>query len=131
MRYPCLIQAPNIMKLPHGSSRRLSVVIKRGIALLESLSISSTSEKCLALPLTCPGCGSYSNMVNSENAGFYSLHRPRVKAYITAKEQGGAALHNDVSGNLTKSVHDPALRITSGVVADASAGLTGMSFTSM
>ncbi|MCJ1312300.1 hypothetical protein MMC25_005974 [Agyrium rufum] len=39
------------------------------------------------LPETCPGCGAYSQFINAEEAGFYSITRKPVKAYVAAQRR--------------------------------------------
>lgn len=47
----------------------------------QSLPLPSLSQLHL-LPRFCPGCGAFTQSVDSDQAGFYSINRKTVKAYI-------------------------------------------------
>lgn len=36
----------------------------------------------LTLPITCPGCGAFTQITNPKNAGFYSLKRNSVNVFL-------------------------------------------------
>lgn len=40
-----------------------------------------------ALPLSCPGCGALTQWIDPQEAGFYSIWRKPVKAYISSRAQ--------------------------------------------
>lgn len=39
-------------------------------------------SRLLNLPRTCPGCGAFTQITNPNNAGFYSLKRKSVNAFV-------------------------------------------------
>lgn len=39
-------------------------------------------SRLLTLPRTCPGCGAFTQITNPNNAGFYSLKRKSVNAFV-------------------------------------------------
>lgn len=39
-------------------------------------------SRLLILPRTCPGCGAFTQITNPSNAGFYSLKRKSVNAFV-------------------------------------------------
>ena len=43
---------------------------------------SPSPSQLLLLPKTCPGCGAFTQSTSSDQAGFYSVNRKSVKAYI-------------------------------------------------
>ena len=47
----------------------------------QSVPLPSLSQLHL-LPRSCPGCGAFTQSVDSDQAGFYSINRKSVKAYI-------------------------------------------------
>lgn len=56
----------------------------------------------LSLPITCPGCGAFAQITNLSKAGFYSLKRKSVNAFLTQQGfqsgEGGSTTHNPDSG---------------------------------
>lgn len=49
---------------------------------------SSSASQLLALPRTCPGCGAFTQTTAPNDAGFYSINRKSVNAFLTQLEQG-------------------------------------------
>ena len=54
---------------------------------LETVSTSHqllpSASQLLALPRTCPGCGAFTQTTVSDSAGFYSINRKSVNAFLT------------------------------------------------
>lgn len=60
----------------HGSKTQIRQTHLDAIPQLPSPS------QLLLLPKTCPGCGAFTQSTSSDQAGFYSVNRKSVKAYI-------------------------------------------------
>lgn len=63
-----------------SQSRRLHVRELRDSSVLQRDAASQPSW--VALPLSCPGCGGLTQWVNRDEAGFYSVSRKSVKAFL-------------------------------------------------
>lgn len=48
------------------------------------------SSQLLVLPKTCPGCGAHAQLVNSQEAGYYTRDRKSVRNYLLAQNRVGA-----------------------------------------
>ena len=64
------------------------------------------------LPFSCPGCGALTQDLESDNAGFYSMHRKSVKAFIqgrrpkfTNQKEGKDALVDPVPTSIADEAH--------------------------
>ncbi|MCJ1320826.1 hypothetical protein MMC15_006167 [Xylographa vitiligo] len=55
------------------------------------------STQLSLLPWTCPGCGAYTQIQNTNDAGFYTSSRKAVKAFVSARRR---ALHGYVTGGV-------------------------------
>lgn len=55
-------------------------------------------SRLLTLPRTCPGCGAFTQITNPNNAGFYSLNRKSVSAFVAQQalepREGGCTTRN-------------------------------------
>ena len=51
------------------------------------------SSLLVALPLSCPGCGAFTQDALSHEAGFYSAGRKAVKSFIQAQGRGAEQVH--------------------------------------
>ena len=49
------------------------------------------------LPWTCPGCGAYTQIQNTEDAGFYTTSRKAVKAFVSARRRA-------LNGSITRGI---------------------------
>lgn len=47
------------------------------------------SSQLLVLPKTCPGCGAHTQLVDSQEAGYYSRDRKSVRDYLLAQNRVG------------------------------------------
>ena len=52
----------------------------------QRLALVGKDQSQLTLPSTCPGCGAYSQIVNPNDAGFYSS-RKSVKEYLDSQQK--------------------------------------------
>lgn len=67
-------------------------------------------SRLLTLPRTCPGCGAFTQTTNPNNAGFYSLKRKSVNAFVAqqaleSREGDCTTRHPDFSLSNPRLLH--------------------------
>lgn len=72
---------PKTLALQVASLRAFHQTLKRHQKHDENTSISP-KDSIILLPTTCSGCGALSQLLHSDQAGFYSLQRKAVRAYL-------------------------------------------------
>jgi len=88
---PLLRKVPPIPLLAPNRNVRRSKTQKRGYQLESAKPLTQDlpiPSNLLALPRSCPGCGAFTQTVNSEGAGFYSPTRRSVKSFVAQHARG-------------------------------------------
>lgn len=91
---PALLRAPpppNLSrKQPQHSRKSFTTYgyVRNTASALENVPSSDHAPveappKQQLLPLTCPGCGAPTQIINAEDAGYYNIKRGAVKSYLT------------------------------------------------
>ena len=87
--------------------------------------VSQRAQSVAGLPWTCPGCGAYSQVDNTDEAGYYSLTRKQVSANASGDKTPLAA-SRDSEQRLLQSILKNARQDTLQDVAILSAYEDGM-----
>ena len=69
-------------------------------------------SKLSFLPWTCPGCGAYTQTLNPDNAGFFSISRKPVKAFVAAQSAAAKRKRAEEAARLTQVNDDTGAGIT-------------------
>lgn len=88
---PLLRKFAPIPVLAQERNVRRSNTQKRGYQLESAEALTRDKPippNLLALPRSCPGCGAFTQTVNSEGAGFYSTTRRSVKSFVAQHARG-------------------------------------------
>ncbi|KAF2236542.1 hypothetical protein EV356DRAFT_498050 [Viridothelium virens] len=86
---PILLKAPFQRRLakPTPTSKRFSTSRRRTTSVQQIGQAGAGHETAIVrsrntLPLSCPGCGAFSQTISPDEAGFYTENRAAVKAYL-------------------------------------------------
>lgn len=58
------------------------------------------------LPWSCPGCGALTQMINQQDAGFYTTTRKSVRAFLAQHHGGGGSRRCSESEAYTSALHN-------------------------
>ncbi len=111
--YPILLKKVTSTHISLAHRRALGTTISAIPALPEcQTSISSATlqndtpalTRAMALPITCSGCGALNQTVNPGEAGFYSITRKSVKAFIAQNDLSKCRNHTPEDGVLKSAI---------------------------
>lgn len=78
---------------------------------------SVLSKPTPELPLSCPGCGAFTQSVDPSEAGFYTPTRSAVKKYLNPQDQAPAAKEDEIFHSVIQKL-SPELRTQLGLDPD-------------